>query len=69
MADPVHYVELVPHYTGVYVFLAWLVSVVGAWTTLEILLRRTGNSGAWNAMMLLGAGITFGSTATFGMHF
>ncbi|GAA5950722.1 hypothetical protein JCM21900_000492 [Sporobolomyces salmonicolor] len=69
MADPVHYVELVPHYNGVYVFLAWLVSVVGAWTTLEILLRRTGNSGAWNAMLLLGAGITFGSTATFGMHF
>ncbi|GAA5872863.1 hypothetical protein JCM8547_005721 [Rhodosporidiobolus lusitaniae] len=68
MADG-DWIELVAHYNGVYVFLSYLVSVVGAWTTLEMLLKRTGSSGAWNVMLLLGAGIAFGSTATFGMHF
>ncbi|GAA6000073.1 hypothetical protein JCM10207_006038 [Rhodosporidiobolus poonsookiae] len=68
MADP-NYIELVAHYNGVYIFLSYLVSVVGAWTTLEMMLKRTGSSGLWNVMLLIGAGIAFGSTATFGMHF
>ncbi|GAA5948147.1 hypothetical protein JCM3765_007129 [Sporobolomyces pararoseus] len=63
------YVELVPVYSGGMIFLSWAVSVVGSWTTLEILLRRTGNAGMMNVLLLLGAGIAFGSTATFGMHF
>lgn len=63
------WIELVAHYNGVYVFLSYLVAVVGAWTTLEMLLKRTGSTGSWNIMLLLGAGIAFGSTATFGMHF
>ncbi|GAA5893557.1 uncharacterized protein JCM6883_003558 [Sporobolomyces salmoneus] len=71
MADPTHveWVELLPVYSGGMIFLSWAVSVVGAWTTLEILLRRTGNAGMMNVLLLLGAGIAFGSTATFGMHF
>ncbi|GAA5904048.1 hypothetical protein JCM6882_003811 [Rhodosporidiobolus microsporus] len=63
------WVELRVHYNGVYIFLSYLVSVVGAWTTLEMMLKRTGSSGVWNVMLLIGAGIAFGSTATFGMHF
>ncbi|GAA5820515.1 hypothetical protein JCM11251_003025 [Rhodosporidiobolus azoricus] len=63
------WVELQVHYNGVYVFLSYLVSVVGAWTTLEMMLKRTGSTGVWNVMLLIGAGIAFGSTATFGMHF
>ncbi|GAA5925475.1 uncharacterized protein JCM15063_005034 [Sporobolomyces koalae] len=68
MAEP-HYVELVVVYSGGMIVLSWLVAVVGSWTTLEILLRRTSNHGATNVWLLLGAGIAFGSTATFGMHF
>ncbi|GAA5874518.1 hypothetical protein JCM16303_002891 [Sporobolomyces ruberrimus] len=63
------WVELVPVYSAGMIVLSWAVSVVGSWTTLEILLRRTGNAGMTNALLLLGAGIAFGSTATFGMHF
>lgn len=63
------FIELDAHYNGVYIFLSYLVSFVGAWTTLEMLLKRTGTRGWWNVMLLLGAGIAFGSTATFGMHF
>ncbi|GJN90806.1 hypothetical protein Rhopal_003820-T1 [Rhodotorula paludigena] len=70
MADqaPV-YIELTAHYNGAFIFLSYLVSFVGSWTTLEMLLKRTGSTGKWNVMLLLGAGIAFGSTATFGMHF
>ncbi|GAA6028392.1 hypothetical protein JCM8097_007009 [Rhodosporidiobolus ruineniae] len=63
------WIELTVHYNGVYVFLSYLVSVVGAWSTLELLLKRTDSTGAWNFFLLVGAGIAFGSTATFGMHF
>ncbi|GAA5975721.1 hypothetical protein JCM11641_005847 [Rhodosporidiobolus odoratus] len=69
MADSTDWIELTAHYNGVYVFLSYLVAVVGAWTTLEMLLKRTGSSGTWNVMLLLAAGSAFGSTATFGMHF
>ena len=67
MAD--QFIELTARYQGVYIFLAYVVSVVGAWTTLELLLKRTGGSGWYNVLLLVGAGLAFGSTATFGMHF
>ncbi|KDE08785.1 hypothetical protein MVLG_00891 [Microbotryum lychnidis-dioicae p1A1 Lamole] len=63
------YVQLETHYSGIYVFVAYVIAVVGAWTTLELLLRRTGGSAKWNAVLLVGAGVSFGSTATWGMHF
>ncbi|SCV71821.1 BQ2448_4515 [Microbotryum intermedium] len=63
------YIQLETHYNGVYVFVAYVIAVVGAWTTLELLLRRTGGSAKWNAVLLVGAGVSFGSTATWGMHF
>lgn len=69
MFDHGELVELQVKYTGIYIFLSYLVSFVGSWTTIEMLLKRTGTSGRWNILLLLGAGIAFGSTATFGMHF
>ncbi|KAM0791207.1 hypothetical protein ACM66B_005689 [Microbotryomycetes sp. NB124-2] len=69
MASRVRYIELTAHYQGVYIFLAYVVSVIGAWTTIELLLKRTGGSGYYNILLLVGAGIAFGGTATFGMHF
>lgn len=69
MAATGELVELVPRYTGIYIFLSYLVSFIGSWTTIEMLLKRTGMTGVWNIALLLGAGIAFGSTATFGMHF
>ncbi|ORY81774.1 hypothetical protein BCR35DRAFT_352280 [Leucosporidium creatinivorum] len=68
MAD-VQYVQLRTHYQGGFVFLAYVVAVVGAWTTIELLLRRTGGRGSYNIGLLIGAGVAFGSTATWGMHF
>lgn len=68
MAD-VRYVQLRTHYQGGFVFLAYVVAVVGAWTTIELLLRRTGGRGSYNIGLLIGAGVAFGSTATWGMHF
>ena len=69
MAAGPTYIQLTSIYNGGYIVLAYCVSVVGAWTTIELLLRRTGGAGKWNALLLVGAGIAFGSTATFGMHF
>lgn len=69
MAEPVQYIQLRTHYQGGFVFLAYVVAVVGSWTTVELLLRRTGGRGAYNIALLVGAGVAFGSTATWGMHF
>jgi NO-binding membrane sensor protein with MHYT domain len=68
MAD-VQYLQLRTQYQGGFVFLAYVVAVVGAWTTIELLLRRTGGRGSYNIGLLIGAGVAFGSTATWGMHF
>lgn len=69
MASSTNYIRLETHYAGGFIFLSYVVSVVGAWTTLELLLKRTGGSGWYNILLLVGAGVAFGSTATFGMHF
>lgn len=63
------YIALERHYSAGFVVLAYVVAVVGSWSTVELLLKRTGNSGIWNASLLVGAGIAFGTTATWGMHF
>ncbi|KAK4702911.1 hypothetical protein P7C70_g3315, partial [Phenoliferia sp. Uapishka_3] len=63
------YIELIPVYNAGFIVLAYIIAVVGAWTTIELLLRRTGGAGYWNGLLLVAAGVAFGSTATFGMHF
>lgn len=63
------YVKLHVTWSGGYVALAFLLAVAGSWTTVELLLRRTGGSGLYNILLLVGAGIAFGSTATWAMHF
>jgi hypothetical protein len=42
---------------------------VGSLCTLELLIRRTTNSGWRNKTLLAAAGITFGAVSTFAMHF
>ncbi|KAM0753752.1 hypothetical protein T439DRAFT_377899 [Meredithblackwellia eburnea MCA 4105] len=63
------WIQLVPTYNGGFIVLAYVIAVLGSWTTLELLLRRAAGAGLWNALLLVAAGIAFGSTATFGMHF
>jgi hypothetical protein len=63
------WVHLAKHYNGAFVFLAYVIAVAGSWSTVELLLKRTGNNGWFNVMLLVGAGIAFGSTSTWGMHF
>lgn len=69
MAMSPTYIKLETHYQPGFIVLSYVVSLVGAWTTLELLLKRTGGSGLYNVLLLIGAGVAFGSTATFGMHF
>lgn len=56
------FVQLIPTYSPLYIFLAFVVAWGGAWTTLELLLRRTGGSGLLNVALLVGGGVAFGST-------
>ncbi|KAL8278451.1 hypothetical protein RQP46_009141 [Phenoliferia psychrophenolica] len=63
------YLELLPVYNGGFIVLAYIVATIGAWATLEMLLMRVEGQGRWNFFLLVGAGLSFGSTATFGMHF
>lgn len=59
------YIRLLPVYSPLYIVLAFLLAFVGAWTSMELLLRRTGRSGLLNVCLLVGGGVAFGST-TFG---
>ena len=66
---PQGYVKLHPRINGGFVVLSYLIAVVGSLCTLELLVRRTTNSGWRNKVLLLAAGVTFGSVSTFAMHF
>ncbi|KAH8685526.1 hypothetical protein BGZ60DRAFT_522818 [Tricladium varicosporioides] len=52
-----------------YVVLSYLISYVGAWTTVEIINKRTTLRGSWNWSILLAAAISMGGVATWCMHF
>ncbi|GMK54530.1 hypothetical protein CspeluHIS016_0111160 [Cutaneotrichosporon spelunceum] len=52
-----------------FIVLSYLISLVGAICTLELLIRRTSNRGMANVLLLVSAGICFGSVSTFAMHF
>ncbi|CZR59585.1 uncharacterized protein PAC_09479 [Phialocephala subalpina] len=52
-----------------YVVLSYFVSFVGAWTTLEIINRRTSMRGVYNWLLLLAASISMGGIAIWSMHF
>ena len=66
---PQGYVTLVQRFNGGFIVLSYAIAFVGSLCTLELLIRRTNNSG-WRNQALLGtAGITFGAVSTFAMHF
>ena len=66
---PTGYVACDQTFNGGYIVLSYCIAFVGSLCTLELLIRRTTNSGWRNKILLLAAGITFGSVSTFAMHF
>nr|ODN98608.1 hypothetical protein L204_02572 [Cryptococcus depauperatus CBS 7855] len=66
---PGGYVRLDQHYKPGFIVLSYLIAFVGSLCTLELLIRRTTNSGWRNQALLAAAGICFGSVSTFAMHF
>ncbi|KAI9749877.1 MAG: hypothetical protein M1835_001476 [Candelina submexicana] len=52
-----------------FVIVSLLVSLLGTWTTVELLHRRTAGRGWYNSVLLVGACITMGGIATWSMHF
>jgi hypothetical protein len=66
---PADYVVLVQRFNGGFIVLSYAIAFVGSLCTLELLIRRTTNSGWKNQALLAMAGITFGGVSTFAMHF
>ncbi|KAI2830041.1 hypothetical protein CBS63078_30 [Aspergillus niger] len=56
-------------YMGGFIFLAYVVSVMGCTTTLELLHRRTSRSGLYNWYLLLTSSITMGGVGIWCMHY
>ncbi|OWZ25845.1 hypothetical protein C345_07038 [Cryptococcus neoformans A2-102-5] len=66
---PTDYVILTPHFNGGFIVLAYIIAFIGSLCTLELLIRRTTNSGWRNQALLAAAGFCFGAVSTFAMHF
>ena len=66
---PEGYITLTQHFNGGFIVLSFAIAFVGSLCTLELLIRRTTNSGWRNQVLLGSAGITFGAVSTFAMHF
>ncbi|KAH7346914.1 hypothetical protein BKA65DRAFT_456864 [Rhexocercosporidium sp. MPI-PUGE-AT-0058] len=52
-----------------YIVLSYAVSYVGAWTTLELLNRRTSGKGVYNWYLLCGSSVSMGGIAIWCMHY
>ncbi|KAI1153003.1 hypothetical protein F4825DRAFT_285773 [Nemania diffusa] len=52
-----------------FVILSFLVSFIGALSTLELLNRRTSGNGLRNHVLLVGAAVTMGGVSIWSMHF
>ncbi|MCJ1414672.1 hypothetical protein MMC32_000999 [Xylographa parallela] len=52
-----------------FIVLSYIVSVVGCWTSLELLHKRTSSKGLYNWYLLLGAATAMGAVAIWSMHF
>ncbi|KAH7146583.1 FAD dependent oxidoreductase-domain-containing protein [Dactylonectria macrodidyma] len=62
--------QIVPQdYNAGFVALSYLVSLVGAASTLELINRRTGSRGIFNHLLLVSSAITMGGIAIWCMHF
>ncbi|WVR04025.1 hypothetical protein IAU60_001024 [Kwoniella sp. DSM 27419] len=66
---PDGYVELVQVFNPGFIVLSYVIAFVGSLCTLELLIRRTTNSGWRNQVLLAAAGFCFGAVSTFAMHF
>ncbi|KAK7403588.1 hypothetical protein QQX98_010640 [Neonectria punicea] len=62
--------HIVPQdYNAGFVALSYLVSLVGAASTLELINRRTGSRGLFNHLLLVSSAVTMGGIAIWCMHF
>jgi Bacterial signalling protein N terminal repeat len=64
--DPI---QATQHFDGGLIFLSYVISVIGAQTTLELLGRRTSVKGAYNLFLLCGSALAMGSVGIWSMHF
>ncbi|OBT61333.1 hypothetical protein VE03_09534 [Pseudogymnoascus sp. 23342-1-I1] len=56
-------------FTPGFVVLSYLVSFIGAWTTLELLQRRTAGKGLYNWSLLFSSSISMGGISIWCMHY
>ncbi|KAG1051665.1 hypothetical protein G6F43_006146 [Rhizopus delemar] len=61
--------ETVQNYNGGIVFVSYLISVIGAQTTLELLTKRTHIHGLYNWFLLTAAAFVMGAVTIWSMHF
>ncbi|KAH8600190.1 hypothetical protein B0O99DRAFT_503943 [Bisporella sp. PMI_857] len=62
--------RIVPRaFSAGYVVLSYVVSYVGAWTTLELINRKTSGRGLYNWYLLVGSSVSMGGIAIWCMHF
>ncbi|RGP66429.1 signaling ykow [Fusarium longipes] len=62
--------HIVPQsYNAGFVALSYVVSLVGAGSTLELINRRTGFKGLFNHLLLMGSAVTMGGVSIWCMHF
>ena len=66
---PVDYLVLIQRFNPGFIVLSYAIAFVGSLCTLELLCRRTTNTGWRNRVLLTAAGFTFGAVSTFAMHF
>ncbi|CAG9956489.1 unnamed protein product, partial [Clonostachys rosea f. rosea IK726] len=52
-----------------FVVLSYIVSLIGAGSTLELINRRTGFKGLFNNVILASAAVTMGGVSIWSMHF
>ncbi|CAK7216033.1 hypothetical protein SBRCBS47491_002693 [Sporothrix bragantina] len=62
--------KIVPQsFNGGFVTLSYVVSLIGAWSTLELINRRTAIKGIFNHLLLVSSAITMGGIAIWCMHY
>ncbi|KAI8077882.1 uncharacterized protein BX664DRAFT_287490 [Halteromyces radiatus] len=59
----------IQRFNGGIIFVSFIISVIGAMTTLELLTRRTHIQGRYNWYLLLSAALAMGSVGIWSMHF
>ncbi|RKF63074.1 putative mhyt domain signaling protein [Erysiphe neolycopersici] len=52
-----------------FIILSYFISYIGSWATLELISRRTSNSGLYNWLILTAASLSMGGTATWCLHY